>query len=290
MEELKLKTINTEKHLQGITSANGRYDAKQKAKIANAAKEFESLLTAMMLKEMNKTTGGMLGEEGYGNDMFDTIFEQKIASQMSKSKSLGIAKAIYKKVTGEEMEPGLINSVDTSVKENSGSTIEIKNDPAGKNISAEIKNDSAGKNISALQPSNVSLSRLGKFDELIEKASQEFGIDKNVIKSIIMAESAANHKAVSGAKAKGLMQLLDSTAADMGVRNSFDPAQNIYGGTKYFANMLRQYNGDLKLALAAYNAGPQNVEKYNGVPPFNETKNYITKVLGYLNHFSENDL
>lgn len=275
MEELKLKTINTEKHLQGISSANGRYDAKQKAKIANAAKEFESLLTAMMLKEMNKTTGGMLGEEGYGNDMFDTIFEQQIASQMSKSKSLGIAEAIYKKVTGEEMEPGLINSVRTSIKEKSAETIEIKNDE---------------KDISALQPSNASLSRLEKFDDLIEKASQEFGIDKNVIKSIIMAESAANHKAVSSAKAKGLMQLMDSTASDMGVRNSFDPAQNIQGGTKYFANMLRQYNGDLKLALAAYNAGPRNVEKYNGVPPFNETKNYITKVLGYLNHFSENDL
>ncbi|MEW6653804.1 MAG: lytic transglycosylase domain-containing protein, partial [Bacteroidota bacterium] len=102
-------------------------------------------------------------------------------------------------------------------------------------------------------------------------------------------ESAANNKAVSRAKAKGLMQLIDSTASDMGVRNVFNPRENILGGTKYFAQMLRQYSGDVKLALAAYNAGPQNVAKYKGVPPFEETKNYINKVLGYLDHFKESE-
>ena len=86
------------------------------------------------------------------------------------------------------------------------------------------------------------------------------------------------------------MQLIDSTRSDMGVRNVFNPRENILGGTKYFAQMLRQYSGDVKLALAAYNAGPSNVEKYNGVPPFDETKNYINKVLGYFNHFSESNL
>lgn len=265
MKEISLKTSNTEKHLSQMTEIKSRYDDKQKAKIAKAANEFESLLTSMMLRSMNKTTGGMLGEEGYGNDMFDTIFEQQIASQISKSKNLGIAEAIYKKVTGEEM--GNLKSDSKPV---------------------DIKIDSNTSPVK-VKPSSEAIKRLNRFDDLIEKASREFGLDKNVIKSVIMTESAANHKAVSSAKAKGLMQLIDSTATDMGVRNVFDPKQNIYGGTKYLAKMLRQYNGDLNLALAAYNAGPQNVEKFNGVPPFDETKNYIAKVLGYLNHFKESE-
>ena len=81
------------------------------------------------------------------------------------------------------------------------------------------------------------------------------------------------------------MQLIDSTASSMGVKNVFDPKENIYGGTKYLSDLLRQYNGNVKLALAGYNAGPKNVDKYNGVPPFTETKNYITRVVGYLKHF-----
>lgn len=272
MNDLSVKISNAEKHLDQIKDVNSRYDQKQKAKIANAAKEFESLLTAMMLKSMNSTTGGMFGEseEGYGNDMFDTIFEQKIASHISQTRSMGIAEAIYKKVTGENMDAALRYSIN-------------------KNKAVEINIDNRGQETPKVQPSNQSIKRLERFEDLINDASKEFGIDKNIIKSIIMTESAANHKAVSSAKAKGLMQLMDSTASDMGVRNVFDPRENISGGTKYLAKMLRQYDGDLKLALAAYNAGPQNVQKYNGVPPFDETKNYITKVLGYLNHFSENE-
>lgn len=272
MEKLALKIGNPQKHISSVPESHSRYDKNGKAKIADATKQFESMLTQMMLKSMNKTNGGMLGEEGYGNDMFDTVFEQEIASYMGQSKSLGIAEMLYKKITGEEMTPGMRIKIGSRV------------DPI------RIKDNSTVADTTKVSPSSGSLERLESFDNHIEEASKSYGVDKNIIKSIIMTESAGNSKAVSSAKAKGLMQLMDSTAGDMGVRNVFNPKENINGGTKYFAQMLRQYSGDVKLALAAYNAGPANVDKYKGVPPFEETKNYINKVLSYFNHFNESQL
>ncbi|MEW6702732.1 MAG: transglycosylase SLT domain-containing protein [Bacteroidota bacterium] len=267
MEKLSLKIDNPQKHLSQMTEIKSKYDQNQKLKIASAAKQFESMLTSMMLKSMNKTTGGMLGEEGYGNDMLDTVFEQEIASYIGKTKSLGLAEVLYKKITGEEMTPDMRFKISSRLD------------------SIKMKYTEPAADSTNVQPSSQSLNRIEKFNNHIDEAAKSFGVDKNIIKSIIMTESAGNQRAVSSAKAKGLMQLMDSTASDMGVSNVFNPRENIFGGTKYFAQMLRQYSGDLKLALAAYNAGPQNVEKFKGVPPFEETKNYINKVLGYLNHF-----
>lgn len=272
MEKLTLKIDNPQKHISQPMEVKSRYDETGKVKIASATKQFESMLTQMMLKSMNKTTGGMLGEEGYGNDMFDTVFEQEIASYMGETKSLGLAEMLYKKITGEEMKPEMRVKINNKV------------DPV------KIKNNKTAIDSTNVHPSNESLNRIQKLDQHIDEAAKSFGVDKNIIKSIIMTESAGNQKAVSGAKAKGFMQLMDSTAVDMGIQNVFNARENILGGTKYFAKMLRQYSGDVKLALAAYNAGPQNVEKYNGVPPFEETKNYINKVLSYFNHFSESKL
>ncbi|MFZ5947796.1 MAG: transglycosylase SLT domain-containing protein [Stygiobacter sp.] len=270
MEEITLKASN-DKHFTKPIDIKSRYDEKQKEKIASASKQFESVLTAMMLKSMNKTTGGLFGDEdGYGNDMFDTIFEQEIAQKMSATKSLGIAEILYRKITGENMPD------------------EFKFRLSSKLNPIKVNNTQVPADATKVKPSNSSLERIDKFNNHIEEASKTFGVDKVIIKSIILAESAGNHKAVSTTKAKGLMQLMDSTAIDMGVKNVFNPKENIFGGTKYFAQLFRQYSGDLKLALAAYNAGPQNVEKYNGIPPFAETKSYINKVLSYLEHFNEN--
>jgi soluble lytic murein transglycosylase-like protein len=158
--------------------------------------------------------------------------------------------------------------------------------PPKKKIDLKIDHSQEENNFPLIEPSNSSLKRLNKFDEIIENAAIHYGVDKNLIKSVILTESAGNEKAISSAKAKGLMQLMDATAKDLGVNNVWDPKENIMGGTKYLAEMLRQYNGDLKLALAGYNAGPGNVQKYNGIPPFEETKNYITRVIGYMNHLN----
>jgi soluble lytic murein transglycosylase-like protein len=115
---------------------------------------------------------------------------------------------------------------------------------------------------------------------IIQTASH-YQVDPALIKAIIMAESGYNTKAISNRGAKGLMQLMPGTAQSLGVEDIFNPHQNITGGVQYFKQMVNRFNGDVKLALAAYNAGSRNVRNYNGVPPFKATRSYIKKVLKY---------
>ena len=140
---------------------------------------------------------------------------------------------------------------------------------------------SSANTTAANATSSGSVSSPKNLEEYFKEASETYGVDINLLKAIARQESNFNPSATSSAGAMGVMQLMPSTAKGLGVTNAYDAQENIMGGAKLMAQNLKKYNGDVSLALAAYNAGGGNVDKYGGIPPFKETQNYVKKVLGY---------
>lgn len=118
-----------------------------------------------------------------------------------------------------------------------------------------------------------------EFEHLVTAASSKYGVNPSLIRAVIQAESGYNPNAVSRAGASGLMQLMPGTAKSLNVSNSFDPKQNVDGGVRYLKFLLDTFKGDVALALAAYNAGLSKVARYGGIPPYQETRNYVSRVM-----------
>lgn len=130
--------------------------------------------------------------------------------------------------------------------------------------------------------SSKTIESPSSLETYFKKASDTYGISETLLKAVAKAESDFNPNCTSGAGAMGIMQLMPSTAESLGVTKPYDAEQNIMGGAKLLSQLLAKYNGNISLTLAAYNAGSGNVEKYGGIPPFKETRNYVNKILGYL--------
>jgi len=158
-------------------------------------------------------------------------------------------------------------------------------EPAGVRIATSSSADRRALAVKGSTPSAPGKEKERVFHPLILKAANRYQVDSALIKAIIMAESNYNPKAVSKRGAKGLMQLMPKTAEALGVGDSFDPEHNINAGVRYFRKLLNQFDGDTKLALAAYNAGSRKVREYRGVPPFRATHRYIKRVFEYHKYY-----
>lgn len=161
--------------------------------------------------------------------------------------------------------------------ESLNSATEALNDAQATSNSAAVTNATG----SAATVTSTTASVPTDLMSIFQEAAQTYGVDVNLLTAIARQESNFTASATSSSGAMGIMQLMPATAQGLGVNDAYNPYENIMGGAKYISQLLSRYNGDVSLALAAYNAGSGNVAKYGGIPPFAETQNYVSKVLGY---------
>jgi Rod binding domain-containing protein len=261
---------------------------KETERLRKACADFEAIFISQMFKVMHESSeeSSIFGD-GLGADLYQGLFDEKVSEKLAESGSLGIGKVLYQKLaarlanddSGEtspiSIRKAVLNQSTEKLKEKAtqveSQTISIP----------KISSGSGNK----LSPSMV--NRIQTYEDEIQEAAIKYQLPLNLVYGVIAQESAGDAQSVSKVGAKGLMQLMDETASDMGVDNSYNPRQNIMGGARYLREQLDRFDGDLKLALAAYNAGPGNVEKYQGIPPFKETHDYVSKVLSYAGQFSD---
>lgn len=277
---------------------NGTIEA-EKSRLRKATREFESFFIYQMLKAMRKTipeqtlSQGVALDGGLGKDIFTEIFDMEIARKATFGGHNSISELMYKsmeKLIDAQFEKPVSQPQIKSLDQPAVEPLEIDQTrprplPAREPQPIKIERSDHGLPLRTVRRPLQSDPIMARFGQFIEEAAEENKLDSALISSVIRAESNGNPGAVSRKGAKGLMQLIDSTARELKVRDPFDPRQNIRAGSRYLRKLLDQF-GDLKLALAAYNAGPGNVTKHGGMPPFQETRDYVRRVTGFMKSVS----
>ena len=280
--------------LERLKGSEPKTPEEHKLRLRKAAEEFESLFMYQMLKSMRKTIGenslakGTPMASGMGKDAFMDMFDVHLARRMVNGDKGSIADILYNRLLKTiepaadpgEMELGPLRPID----DNAPIRIQRPDLPMEQPGRRPIPLDGPGLEPMPIRdpesrPTPPPSSVRERYGAIIDEAALEHDVDSALITAVIEKESGGNPKAVSRAGAKGLMQLMDSTASDLGVDQVFDERENIMSGTRYLRSMLIRFNGDVRLALAAYNAGPGTVERYGDIPPYKETQNYVKEVL-----------
>lgn len=255
----------------GITPSVLSQTTDRSDRITSVAREFESMFTAVMLKAMRKTTGkSPLLPVSMGEKIYTGMLDEEYARMIGTGASLGLSDLIEKELRrheGDDVSPDVLRMPVWMIDE---------------------RLLASGRTAAPVTPDGIEQlsSRVERWSGLIEEASERFDVDRNLVAAVIAQESGGNRFAVSRAGAKGLMQLMDGTAKSLGVTSSFDPKQNIEGGVRYLRRQLDRFDGNERLALASYNAGPAAVDKYGGIPPYRETRSYVSSVLSLRSRFA----
>ncbi|MFH2055228.1 MAG: lytic transglycosylase domain-containing protein [bacterium] len=248
---IELAPTESAKSLQAKPAVLPEQDARQ-IKLRKATQEFESLFVEQMLKNMRRVSWNQ-EESGFGKDVMLEVADEAVSRQLAKTGMLGIGDLLYQRL------------VERLGIDNEGSA--LKSVPYGATASRPT--------------GSVASDTLERYRTEIDQAVAETGLAPELIAAVIDAESGGDSNVVSPAGAVGLMQLMPATANEVGVEDSTHPGQNVLGGARYLKQMLDRF-GDLRLALATYNAGPARVDQYGDVPPFAETRAYVDRIVSTL--------
>ncbi len=270
------------------------YKPKNKDELKEVSKNFEAMFVQMMLKAMRKTIPkSSFSLQGLENDIYTSMLDEKISDNVAKRGTIGISDFIYNQMGRMLHQKDSVPLHNSRLKPLKKSDKLIPLGKEGKLIPLEKESKKIPLKETdikiPLKKEGVLQKRINSYDLIINEAAKKNNIDPSLIKAVIAQESSGRENAVSSSGAKGLMQLKDITAREVGVNDVFNPAENIHGGTEYLKKMLDNNNGDVTLALASYNAGPGNVRRFGGIPPFKETRDYIGKVLGFYEMFKQED-
>jgi len=252
----RASTMSTDLSIPSSAAASTPDSAAQK-KVHQAARDFEAVFLRQMLTSMRKADEPLRSEkEDQSEAMSMDMAWDGLADKMADAGGIGLAKMLEPYLAGDAQAMKQLQRLT----------------PASGAVAPSAAVSAYGK-----ASGNV---RSTEIDALVARASAATGVDSSLIRGVIQTESAGNSNARSPKGAIGLMQLMPDTAKALGV-DPKDPAQNVMGGSRYLASLLKRFNGNEKLALAGYNAGPGAVERHNGIPPYPETRHYVDTVLAH---------